>query len=199
MKLGKVVAGGLVGATMLAFGGTADAALVSCSPGSLGHVTNTGGSAIAVSDCQYVTPPDPSNTASITNINAAGFFGFSDWASNGQDQMTGAGNEGSSGTWSIASVDFATFDYIIVFKDGNDTNLVAMLFNEQYSSGDWTTPFTDPPFSLPGKSTSHDVSHITIARRMAGTPPPPVPEPASLALLGMGLLGLGYAMRRRRA
>jgi hypothetical protein len=56
----------------------------------------------------------------------------------------------SSGTWAIPEVDFATYDYMITFKSGADTNLISFTFNELYSSGGWDTPFTEPPFDFPG-------------------------------------------------
>jgi hypothetical protein len=179
----------------------AQAALVDC-PASFttdptAKVEDPTGTTTAASACQYVEPPDNSNTASIENINEEGFFGHTDWESNGQDQLAGAGQTGASGTWSIANPDFETFDYAIFFKDGSNTNLVGFLFNEDFTSGVWSTPFTEPPFDLSGDSTSHDVSHFTIAR-VPGVDEVPVPEPSSLIVFGTALLGLGWLARRRK-
>jgi hypothetical protein len=175
----------------------AHAALVTC-PASFiadGTAKVFNGSDTAVSACQYLTPPDPSHVASVANINASGFFGLSDWTDNGQTQVNLADGAGGSGSWTINGVDFDAYDYMMVFKDGAHTNLIAFLFNEEFASGSWSTPFTDPPFSFPGASTSRDVSHYSIVRRW--NPDIEIPEPGMIGLLGLGLAGI--AVRRRRA
>jgi hypothetical protein len=151
----------------------------------------------AADDCQYIVPADNNNVASAANVNAAGFFGFTDWAGNGGSVQVDA--SAAAGTWAIAGVNFALYDYMITFKDGQDTNLISFLLNESYSSGGWSTPFTEPPFDFNGGSVSHNVSHYSIFQRLADDDDVVVPEPATLLMLGLGLAAAATRMRRRTA
>jgi len=167
-------------------------------------VEDATGTASATVGCSYLTPPNQSNVASINNINTAGFFGGVNWLDNGQTQIEA---NALAGTWSILNADFTKYAYGIVFKDGEGTNLIGFVFNELFTNGVWSSPFTDPPFDLPGNSRVHGVSHYTIARTLFSDCPGcgvtplivPTPEPATMAVLGIGFAGMVAARRRRRA
>jgi hypothetical protein len=203
MNYSKFVKAIVVASSLMAVQ-AANAALVDCTAssatGANSKVKNTTGTATAVNACQYITPADPSNTATVANINSAGFFGTTSWAANGGNVQINPSND-QAGTWTIAGADFATFDYMIVFKDGANTNLIGFLFNELFSTGSWTTPFTNPPFTGVGANQSKDVSDFTIVQRRGGTGNPgggEAPEPGILALMGLGMAGF-LAARRRSA
>ena len=158
-------------------------------------VENRRGRRTATSACEHLSPSDPHYAITINGINLAGFFGFDDWEGNGQTRLHAPSKIGQSGTWAIKNVDFDLYDYLIVFKaPGKIVNATAFLFNESFSRGVWSTPFTDMVFDV---HEPRDVSRLTIARRLHE--PAPVPEPASLLLLGGGLLGLALIRRRGSA
>jgi hypothetical protein len=97
-----------------------------------------------------------------------------------------------TGTWEIQSPNFEEFDYMITFKDGANTSLISFLFNEDYSSGGWNSPFIDPPYDV---NNAKQVSHFSIFRRTAGGTITEIPVPAALVLFGFGLVAVGAAHR----
>lgn len=105
----------------------------------------------------------------------------------GQLSLTGAGT--NDGTWafsnSLLSQSFS--DYMLVIKAGNEWGAYLFSGSDNLSiDGNWKTDdFTNNGGQQPG------ISHMSIYATSIS-----IPEPSVIALLGLGLLGLGFFTRR---
>ena len=100
----------------------------------------------------------------------------------------GFSSSGSTGTWTytqgVGDPDINFF----VAKGGNNFNLFSNLGNPTTDS--WSTP-------LNNGGNQAGLSHLTFYDT-GSTPPQEIPEPGILALLGLGLLGIGAARRQKK-
>jgi hypothetical protein len=194
-------------AILFAVQGIASASTISCTGTGYDISNKVSGS----SDCAILSPLDGNQNDNLALINSTAFFGINDWKLDGKyDDLATTPTDTSAlfnftggvqtGTYSYAGGLPQPGDVMFVIKDGDGTNLVAYLLAHPYGNGTYSSPFTKPPFPLEGESKLHDISHITVYYRdgdgSGGETGGKVPEPATLALFGLGLLGMTKLRRK---
>lgn len=201
-------------AALFVFASSAQAAFVSCIGAAPNVAYNVLDNVSSATACTILAPLDGSQNDKVGGSNAADFtvnevqfFGQNDWRFDGRFNVGGeeagtifdfAGG-GQSGSFTLLSSLAAYEDVMLVFKDGQNTNLVGYLVD---GAGTYTSPFENPPFL--GVRNTKDVSHVSVYTRGTGGDIPgdtpggtPVPEPATLALVGAALFGLAMTRRRK--
>lgn len=202
----------LAGLGLFALVASSQADTISCTGDGYDISTKVSGA----SDCLILSPvnggvnDNTSPPASSYTVNTESFFGQNTWQFDGKFDVTEQTNysnffsfsgNGQSGGYGFIGTD-SSMQFMFVLKDGNGTNLVAYLLSTPVPSGTntYSTPFTNPPFSFTGDSTSKDISHISVYYLSdPGGPSTGVPEPGTIAILGLGLLGMGFISRHRKS
>jgi hypothetical protein len=195
-------------AILFAIQGAASASTIPCTGSGYDISNKVSGS----SACAILSPLNGNvNDNNLATINSGGFFGISDWKLDGKyDNLDTTPTDDSNlfnftggvqtGTYSYVGGTPQPSDVMFIFKDGDGTNLVGYLLAHPYGDGTYSSPFTNPPFPLEGNSRIHDISHITVYYRdgdgSGDEGGGKVPEPATLALFGLGLLGMSKLRRK---